>query len=544
MLNPSTDFSTADPAKLSPLLSSSPLTLALAASTVDMYTASLEGKTTEPCSSALNEYLDLLTESQDITKTCISLYMEAITATQPRILHVFDLLGSLSTSHQIPATLIDHHLSSSSFYRLSQLQPPSVPSIDAVQDISFFAQIKMMLPFGNKTQQSSSSQTGFDRLHYLRHSPLISFKKYSNEGFEVLQVHSMAVDEICNHFLKKSVDLLDEAHLKEAEEVFQNTAWFKQYRMFDKEKALSNYWRGLPGVDGTGVMIREAFKTSPTAKDLKYSEYLHSISHNHRIISSIISELKLLDDGFASIQYSRYIESHLLHLSNSNTLSDGDSSMCLYGLASVASTISPHSALSLYQSVLDTQRDILGQNHPAVARTLTDIAGIMFSNEDVLGARNMLESSLKIYQSLPHKSITAEVNVDHGLALASLAVVVSCEGEKRLSQELLEHALNLYQTVPESGEISVYQRRLVATTLTDLSQAYLTLGQIVLAQKYIELAMLALPNVYPEGSMETIRAHSVAGAVYALLGDKRESQRIGQEAGKIKTKMKKQQLLM
>ena len=545
----SADFSAADPAKLSPLLSSSSsssLALALAASTVDMYSASLEGEGSGL--SALNEFLDLLSErgSEDISETCVRLYVEAATVTQPRMLHVFDLLGSLSTSHPLPASLVDRHLSSV-FHRLPPLQPPAIqpPDTPTTQDVSFFAQLKMVLPFGNKTSpQTPSQQTAFDRLHYLRHCPLLSFKKYSREEFELVQVHAMAADELSKHFLKKTAPLLNEAHVKEAWEVFESTAWFKHYRSFDQDKALASYWSSLPGVSGTGVLTREQFKTAPPGDSLEYSEYLHSISHIHRVISSIVSELKLLDDGFSATQYCRYIQPLLTHLHSSSPVSDSDRALCLYGLASVASALAPHSALPLYQRVLDAQRATLGQEHPAVARTLTDMASLFFSREDMEGARNLLESALKIHQSLPRSSLTSEMNIDHGLALTSLAVVVSCVGEKRLSRELLEQALGLYQSLPESGEVSVYQRRLVASTLTDLSQAYLTLGQIVLAQKYVELAMLALPSVYPEGSRETVRALSVAGAVYALLGDKRESQRVGQEAGKTKAKLEKRQFFV
>jgi tetratricopeptide (TPR) repeat protein len=355
-------------------------------------------------------------------------------------------------------------------------------------------------------------------------------------------VHLAAEEALSHLLLRQTAPLLDAAQLAEAEEVFQRTAWLRQYRRFDPEKALAQYWSSLPGVSGAGVLRREDFQASPVAGELQYSEYLHSVSHSHRVTSSITSQLKLLDDGFASSQYSRYIQPHLGHLAG-GTLSEGDRAMCQYGLASVASATAPDSALSLYQSVLGEQRRVLGARHPAVARTLTDLAGLQFAREDVAGARSLLESALAIYQALPPGAVSSEVRVDQGLALASLAVVASCQGEKGWSRDLLEQALSLYQTVPESGEVSLYQRRLVAATLTDLSHAYLTLGQTVLAQKYVELALLATPSVYPEGSGETVRALTVAGAVYALLGDKRESQRVGQEASKEKTKLEKQQLV-
>ena len=547
-LSPSSNFSSADPSKLSPLLASSPLTLALAASTVNLYSTSLEQQTVPHTTSALDEYLDLLAEQvslspDHITEICLRLYVEAA-VTDPRVLHTFDLLGGVSPSHPVPAMLLDHHFSSSSsFYRLPPLEPPALPTPPPPQDMSLWAQLKMFLPFGQKTPSPPSPLANFDHLHHLRQSPILAFKKYSNEGFELVQLHTLACGEISQQFLQRTVPLLERSHLQEAQEVFQNTAWFRNYRKFDREGAVAQYHRTLPGVDGFGVMTREQFQMSSLAQHLQYSDYLNTISHNHRITSSITSQLKLLDDGLASSQFCHYIQPHLSHLISQPCLPASDRVMCQYGMASVTSATSQLSAAALYQSVLEEQRRILGHSHPAVARTLSDMAGLVFAREDVEGAQSLLEASLKIYQSLQPKSASTEVKIDHGLALASLAVVVSCHGEKRRSRDLLEEALNLYQTMPESGEVSVYQRRLVAATLTDLSQAYLSLGQIVLAQKYVELAMLAMPNVYPEGSPETVRALTVAGAVYALLGDKRESQRVGQEAGKEKAKLEKQHLV-
>jgi hypothetical protein len=557
-LSPSTSFSSADSSKLSHLLASSPLTLSLAASTVNIYSASMEQEGSPRSTPALEEYLDILAEQvstssnrfppspNPMTETCLKLYVEAA-ATDPRALHTFDLLGSLSPAHPVPASLLDHHLSSSSsssFYRLPPLTPPVLPTLPQPQDTSFWAQLKMLLPFGHKAPPPSSPLASFDRLHHLRNSPILSFKKYSSEGFELVQLHPLAKEELSpRQLLSRTVPRLERAHLEEAREVFRNTAWFRNYRTFDETGALVQYRRTMPGVGGAGVMTREEFQSSPMATDLQYSDYLHTISHNHRVSSSIISQLKILDDGFASLQFCRYVEPHLSHLLSQPSLSDSDRVMCRYGLASVASASSSHQARTLYQSVLEDQRRVLGVNHPAVARTLTDMAGLVFAGEDVEGAQDLLETSLKIYSSMQLKSLSSEVKIDQGLALASLAVVVSCRGEKRRSRDLLEEALSLYQTMPESGEVTVYQRRLVASTLTDLSQAYLGLGQTVLAQKYVELAMLAMPNVYPEGNSETVRALTVAGAVYALLGDKRESQRVGQEAGKEKARLEKRHLV-
>jgi len=216
--------------------------------------------------------------------------------------------------------------------------------------------------------------------------------------------------------------------------------------------------------------------------------------------------------------------------------------MCSYGLAFIASVTSrdPASTLALYRSVLEEQRSVLGPQHPAVARTLTDMADLLFSLEDTTGARDLLESALQLYRKTPPQARRPDHDLELGLTMSSLAVVASALGEKVCSRDLLENALSLYQSVPAGETVSLHQRRLVASTLTDLAHAYLTLGSLIMAQKYIELSVMAQPTVYPEGSQETVRALSVASLVYSLLGDQGESRRVRDEAGKVQKKIEKE----
>ena len=554
-LSSSVDLSSVESSHLSPLISSTPLTLALAASTINLYSASMEQAADRPQSSALALYLELLgdqlgdspTTQEEVTAACVSLYVEAAT-TQLHVLHTFDLLGSLEPTCPVPASLVQSHLSSK-FYQL----PPLIPPVPAggtpaePQDMSLLAQIKLLIPFGNKNTTLASPKLEVqDKLYFLRDSPIIAFKKYSNEGFELLQVHSTASKELAKLFLKTTVQRLEETHVKEAQEKFNATAWFRQYRTFDTHQTLAQYCRSLPGINAVGVLTQEKFPKSQFAESsqVQYSEYLHLVSHNHRILTSILSEIRALDDSLASTLLGWYIRPHLSHLSSIETLSQSDRSMCSYGLASIASAVSKDTTanLSQYQNALEEQIKVLGSQSPAVARTLTDMASLLFSQEDVSGAKNLLESALQIYQKIPPKTRSYETNLDLGLAMSSRAVVASSQGDKTLSKDLLEQALGLYQVLPEGGDVSIHQRRLVANTLTDLAHAHLTLGNLVMAQKYVELSVMAQPVIYPEGSEETVRALTVAGTVYALLGDPRESRRVSDEAGKHRAKIRQHTL--
>lgn len=493
----------------------------------------------------LEEQLSATSTPDEVTAVCLGLYLEAA-ATDPRMLHTFDLLGALDPTEPVPASLINRHLSSP-FYSLPP-EPPTPPE-SVQEEPSFFSQLKQLLSFGNKTPTPAlpSLTGGYDMLRFLRDCPLIAFKKYSKGEFEYLQVHSTAARDLSQVFLKRTVPKLEQTHLAEAEEKFHRTAWFKQYRKFDAEKSLSLYHSSLPGVASPGVLTHEQFLSSSHAEagHLQYSQYLHLLSHRHRVLSSIIAQLKAVDDDFPSTQFCQYSRHHLTHLLQCETLSLADHARCSYGRALVASVTSHDTAstLALYRSVLEEQRSVLGPQCPAVARTLTDMADLLFSLEDITGARDLLESALQMYQNTPPQAREPDHDLELGLTMSSLAVVASTLGEKVRSRDLLESALSLYQSVPAGETVSLHQRRLVANTLTDLAHAYLTLGNLIMAQKYIELSVLAQPTIYPEGSQETVRAFSVASLVYSLLGDQRESQRVRDEAGKVQKKIEKQQLV-
>ena len=69
--------------------------------------------------------------------------------------------------------------------------------------------------------------------------------------------------------------------------------------------------------------------------------------------------------------------------------------------------------------------------------------------------------------------------------------------------------------------------------MIDLSHAYLTLGQLVIAKKHIELAVDAARSVYGEKHPELARALNVKSIAYAMMGDKEESRKLRQEAGTV-----------
>lgn len=125
-----------------------------------------------------------------------------------------------------------------------------------------------------------------------------------------------------------------------------------------------------------------------------------------------------------------------------------------------------------------------------------------------------------------------------------MGIVYSSLGEKEQCRDILERALEVYQTIPADGNITPRQRKRVATTLTDIAHAYLSLGDVDTAKKYIDLAILAQRSLYADAHTELIRTLNVMSVVYALLGDKAESQKVRAEAGKLQNQINTQLLFL
>ena len=541
-----------------------PLALTLAASTVKLY-RSFTMETADPALSPLSVYSDILSSSlggtaglDEIISKVVSLYLEAA-ITEPNIQHTFDLLGSCDLTHPVPTSLIGRHLRHP-FYGL----PPPTPSLPPVQpsteDSSYLSKLRNLIPFGRKTpavpDMAALLARAEDPIPFLRDSPLLSFKTYGKVAVELVSVHPAAHKQLSQRFVSNTVPKLDRDSLAKASDNFNRTAWFRQYRTFDPTQALEEYRRTLPGLSAPGVKTADEFEQSPPALTvavgtrplspaLSYPKYQHLVSHYHRVATSLRAELRLAGGDIGDLLLKKHLQPHFKAVRHFPLISEYDSLVCSYGLTAIDAALMSdyNTALQNYYTLLQEQKRLYGPLHPVVAQTLTDIADLKFSTNNAPESREALESALTIYERLP-QSAKEEHFMEVGLALSSLGIVCSSLGEKEKSRELLEGALAVYQTVPADGKVSKKQRRLVASTLTDVAHAYLCEGDINSAKKHIDLAIMAHRNLYFDPHPETLRTLNVMSIVYALLGDKPESQRLRQEAGKIKNQLDSQPLVL
>ena len=559
-----------------------PISVALAASTIGIYRTFLE-RVNDSLSPA-TRYVDVLkqkvADGTSVADAVMDLYIEAA-ITDPRFRHTFDLLGSCDLSYPVPSSLIGNHLTSS-FYSVTkeELTPPNDDQVAKFKELtganqgddeSWFGLLKALLPFLSKKPPSQEQMAEIlneadDSAFFIRECPLLAFKKF-NSGFEYVEVHDLAQECLPLLFLKYTAPRMDKARLEEDEAKFERGAWFRQFRKFDPAKSLENYHHSLPGISAPGVMTSEQYNKHPgidlgssspagskvpstTDQRLSYSEYEHLISHHHRVVSTMHSELKASSGEYRDVQLKKYLQPHFTSIKNHPVISSSDCLLCKQALVSTEATgltdktEKYQELVARYEDVITEQRRIFGAGSQIVARTMTDLADFKYSHRDITGAHQLLLDSLTILEKVPTRYADEDFKFDIGLTYTSLAYVYDDLGDKKICKDLLERSLSAYQTLPKDGQVPKRQRKLVASGLTNVAHAYLSLGDILMAKKFVDLASVAHQNIYVEAHPESLRVMNVSSNIYALLGDKSESIRLRTEAGKIKAKLESKPLLV
>lgn len=555
------ELQTADTTKLSQQLCNQPLALSLAGLTVKLYSQFLEAAdptlAEKPVEQALSSFCEVLSSKLSHQPSCdelvsatTQLYIEALSAADPFFLHAIDFLSSTNPSLPVPQSAISQHLSHP-FYQLSSfssqflspLADPLEPASSTPSPPSYFEMIKSKIPFipqsssplpaasgGQQAlQKLAEAQTGRwsipDPLTSLLKSPFIKSQSFS--GLKLISMHRSVVECISDHFLNYTVPKLEETHLRGAKAQFDRGSWFKQFRSFDEDSVLAGYLKALPGLSEGGVMTEEQFKSASSQGT--YSQYLHTVSHNHRMVTALTTELKYLSRDNEDLLLCRYIQPHLSSLALSHLLPANDQIRCQNGLLSIEAAFCPKSeaVYARYNAILQAEQQAMDSS--SVANTLTQMAELKYHSGDLASAEQLLLSAVAIHNKVSRKNV--DQSLDCGMTLSLLGLVYAAQGKKQLTKDYLERSLSLYQAVPASGEVPRKQRKIIASTVTDLGHAYVSLGNVIMAKRYLELALTAHRNIHSSGSHpEVTRTLTVMSVVHALMGDHVESKRLRKEA--------------
>lgn len=552
--------------KLLEVLQYNPMAIALAAATIKI---SCSFPATSDWQTVFTKYCDVLVhsleeQSADVVQAAVDLYCEAA-ASDSRLRHTFDYLGSCDLKYPLLASVLSVHLGLG-IYGISNealAPPPLDPILDKLRlsadNDSYWNYFKSLIPFLRPKSPSDEDiaevlLASQDELACIRESPILSFKRHST--FEFLTVHSVAAQKLSGLFTKVTTHKLDQDYLTRAVSEYEQNAWFKKYRTFDKKKALRKFHHMLPGLSSPGVWTEAQFDANngkPVEDEtnfiagtqipfnLSYTEYLHLVSHYHRVVMSMASILRSVREEMIPALMKKYLVPHIQAVKTFPLISQSDKISAEISLVAVNSLmLSPEdrsNCIAEYEKLIAEQKTLLGSQSLLVADSMVDLADLHLSLNNSSRAEELLQSAILTYKQVSsHLGDDLALSTSH--ALSSLAVACAQLGKKNQSKELYEQALATSQSAPPSGGVSPKQRKLVSSLLVDVTHCHLVVGDLIVAKKYGELAAVMLQTVYPQGHTETVRLFNINSIVCALLGDKQESMRYHTEASKIKTKLK------
>ena len=547
-----------------------PMALALAGATMKLYHSLLPQSEFQGIISSYYEVLlNSLEEHSDvdILDVAVDLYLEAAVS-NICLQHVFDFLGSCNLEHPLPLSVFPIHLGWTIYDIPGEAlaPPPLEPLLDKMKpalDNSYFSYLKSVVPFLHPKVPSDEDINSVlaasrDQVSFLRESPILSFKHCCHGDFECVVVHSAASRKLPQLFTQYTLPKLDHSHITKKELEFEQNSWFKQYRTFNKKKCLETFHRTLPGVSSRGIKTEKQFDAAVPCtvqglvsgtsipEVINYPQYLHIVSHYHRVVSSLDSTVRTSKGEMGGVLLKRYFLPHLQAIRQFPLLSLTDkltTDIAMIMIEAVSSSSEEcKNIISEYEKLVAQQETIFGSKNQLVARSLVDMADLKLSLDDAVGAKKLLDSAVRVYEQVPPRLASKEFALDVGHAFSSMGMACSEMGDKEQSRMFYERALASYQTVPSSGEVTEKQRKLVGSALVDMTHIYLSLGDFVVAKKYSELAVMMLQTLYPQGHMESVRLFNISSIISALLGDKSESVRFRTEASKIKTKINSKKL--
>ena len=539
------------------VLQYNPMAVALAASTIKMYHSS-QPDTELP--TIIKSYQQQLTGVADIQQATVNLYCEAAIS-DSRIRHTFDFLGLCDLDYPVLLSALPIHLSAD-FHGLSEealALPPLDPILAKLKPTghdSYWSRFKSVVPFLSASVPSDDDiakalKESQDEVAFIRQSPLLSFKRsWCSGGFEFVTVHSVAHRRISELFIDTAAKL-DRDFVSREFLDFQRKTWFKHYRTFDSKKALRKFHRSLPGLSSSGVFTELQFhdiksvgsegSVDATISKMSYSQYVHTVSHYHRVLMSLTATLRSIKGEIRDVLMEKYLLPHFKAIKDFSYTSESDKLTAEISMLSIdaGSSSGDHTTrcITRYEQLIAKQKALLGTKSIQVASSLVDLADLQLSSSDASAAKDLLQLALSIYNQVPAHLQHGAFALDEAHAFSSLGLACGELGEKEKSKDFYEQALATSQSVPSNGTVGVRQRKVVASLLVNVTHAYLCLGDLPVAKKYCELAAMMLQSVYPQGHAEIIRLFNIRSIVSALMGDKEESSKYRAEASKLKAKL-------
>jgi tetratricopeptide (TPR) repeat protein len=379
-------------------------------------------------------------------------------------------------------------------------------------------------------------------------------------------------------FLCRTAPLLEEDFLTQAERRHRNSSWFRRLWQFDPQRSLQEFRNGL-GENAENKLLLDKKEANdlpvenvvfdrgtvcqgsnlsflledenlscqelPSYRVIQPSSAIkHYQNHISLVLNTINGVSSVCSQDVQTRTLARLLKPHLDHILSTNTSKNLKPKSRAHALSAVAAI---NSALgNLEASIPSLERAVgieeqnFGKSSLEVAITLTRLAEVYSSLENPNKARELLERAFGIYDLQRKKSGEYKRPLEFARTVEALGAVYGTLGFKQRSKEYIERALSYMQaSAPTTGD-EIEGRRFaceVASTLTDLGHAYLSVGDAFSGRKMLELAVTGLKNMYGEEHPEVVRALTVLGTAYTMQGNWQEGKKMRKEAGKLQSKI-------
>lgn len=366
-------------------------------------------------------------------------------------------------------------------------------------------------------------------------------------------------------FLSRTMHQLEAEYLVRAEDKHNASSWFRRLWSFDAQRTLQEYRNSLGEVsheEAIAYTDSELLppRTGPNVSDLLQESELenkeefrkiktrdairHCQQHTARILKTINGVASVCGQDNQTRTLARLLKpqlDHILAAGTSKSLGPKSRAHAISAIAAIdASLGNLKSSRDLLEDVLAIETQLFGESSLEVASTLTRLADVYSSLNDPQKCRELLERAIQIYELQRRKFGEYKQPLDYARTLSALGATYGSLGFKERSRDYIERAFSFLQSAAPTSPDEVEARRFtsdVASTLTDLGHAYLSLGETTPARRFLDMALNGHKNIHGEEHPEVVRTLTVLGIAYTMQGDWTEAKKMRKEAGKLQAKL-------
>lgn len=531
------------------------------------------------------------------THVVVAMETKSLVEKNIHLLHTFDFLGTCTSDWPIPITLIALHLRSPDFSlppvvgsgpALPSQKPAEVKKEDnAGEEVEeMFLSIKKLAK--NLESFMTAVKDNVDAIkamlnpelpdmpqmvdgvvEMLKTCPLISVVRMEPMGVETVVVSPLVHSVFQQLFLSRTMHQLEAEYLARAEEKHNTSSWFRRLWRFDAQRTLQEHRNSLGEVSQEeAVTFNDSAPdsrilpacTGPVVSDLLQESVLenreefrkittrdavrHCQEHTARILKTINGVASVCGQDNQTRTLARLLKPHLDHILASGTSKSLGPKSRAHAISAVASIDASlgnlESSRGLLEDVLAIETQLYGESSLEVASTLTRLSDVYSSLDDLQKCRELLERAIQIYESQRRKSGEYKQPLDYSRNLSALGATYGSLGFKERSRDYIERSFSILQSAAPTNPDEVEARRFtsdVASTLTDLGHAYLSLGETTPARRFLDMALNGHKNIHGDEHPEVVRTLTVLGIAYTMQGNWPEARKMRKEAGKLQAKL-------